>query len=219
MLFSTNDMKQKKKEIKIKICGILTPEDAVLVNTYRPDYAGMVLFYPRSKRNLLPEEAGRLLRGIRGPAPVAVMVEPSLEELRIAADLGFAYVQIHGGVEPDLLSEANRPVIRALNGDEMRTWELWAAHPKVFGFCLDANTPGSGKTADWALAAQVTREIQKTGKEVWLAGGMHAGNVAEALGIVTPDGVDVSSGVEYGDRPGKDPEKLSAFFRACGRMP
>jgi phosphoribosylanthranilate isomerase len=81
---------------------------------------------------------------------------------------------------------------------------------------LDSGTPqqpgGTGKVFDWQIAAGVIKFLQQTVRVV-VAGGLTPENVAEAIGILKPWGVDVASGVEA--RPGKkDPEKVRAFVKA-----
>lgn len=75
---------------------------------------------------------------------------------------------------------------------------------------FDAAEPGSGTTFDWNMLNTLPRD----GKLCMLAGGLNSDNVAKAILAVSPDGVDISSGVEYTDRPGKDPDKLHAFITA-----
>ncbi len=83
-------------------------------------------------------------------------------------------------------------------------------YPGAAGLLLDShskgNRGGSGKVFDWSLA-------QPVAKPVWLAGGLNADNVGQAIHIVRPFAVDVSSGVEA--RPGiKDADKVKAFIKA-----
>ena len=72
---------------------------------------------------------------------------------------------------------------------------------------FDAQEPGSGKTFDWKLVTDIPRDE----KLFLLAGGLHPDNVAEAIAAIHPDGVDVSSGVEFTDKPGKDAKKIKQF--------
>lgn len=74
---------------------------------------------------------------------------------------------------------------------------------------FDAAEPGSGKAFDWKMLAE-----KKRTKPWFLAGGLTAENTGKAISLIHPDVVDVSSGVEYTDRKGKDPEKIAAFVRA-----
>ena len=93
----------------------------------------------------------------------------------------------------------------------MDQYEIYHKCTGIAGYVFDAQTPGSGKAFDWSLVQQIPRDE----KLFILAGGLHPGNVAKAIQNMNPDVVDVSSGVEYDDRPGKDPEKVQAFVCAA----
>ena len=195
--------------MKLKICGLTKPEEAVLVAKAGADYAGIVMFFPKSKRNMEPEQATRILAALpKSVQSVAVVVSPTLEQVRIIEDLGFAMIQIHGTVEPQVVETLKIPFIRAFNGETFAEIESYGAMEKCIGFVFDAAEPGSGKTFDWSVLKQVPR----TDKLILLSGGLTTENVVKAMETVQPDGVDVSSGVEYTDgRPGKDPEKIASF--------
>ena len=81
--------------------------------------------------------------------------------------------------------------------------------PRICAHLFDAAEPGSGKAFDWKRLAEKKRK-----KPWFLAGGLTAENVGRAISLIHPDVVDVSSGVEYTDRKGKDPEKIAAFIQA-----
>ena len=84
-----------------------------------------------------------------------------------------------------------------------------AESPRICAYLFDAAEPGSGKAFDWKMLAE-----KKRTKPWFLAGGLTAENAGKAISLIHPDVVDVSSGVEYTDRKGKDPEKIAAFVRA-----
>ena len=68
--------------MKIKMCGITTPADVAAVNEVRPDYIGMVMYFPKSKRNVSAETARRLLEELRKDVKkVAVVVSPDAEQI------------------------------------------------------------------------------------------------------------------------------------------
>ena len=89
----------------------------------------------------------------------------------------------------------------------MDLYERYQKSEKIVGYVFDAQEPGSGKVFDWSLV----KTLPKDGKILILAGGLNPENVAKAIEYIHPDGVDVSSGVEYGDKNGKDPEKIKRF--------
>lgn len=196
------------KKTQIKICGLTTPEDIRYINETRPDFAGFVLFFEKSKRNLSPQQAKILTELLSEQIKkVAVVVAPTLEQIREIEKTGFDYIQIHGALPESILSEIRLPVLKAFNVRDMKDISFYQAHPKIKGYVFDALEPGSGRTFDWKTVS----ELPVDHKLFFLAGGLCAENVTDAINAVHPDAVDVSSGVEYDAKPGKDPEKIRAF--------
>ncbi len=195
--------------MKIKICGLTSPKEAEYLNKNHVDFAGLVVFYPKSKRNNTILQAKEIMARLH-PAiqKVAVVVSPLPEEIVQIEDAGFDYIQIHGNLSEELLSCIHLPIFKAFNVSDMVHYEFYRCCPKVAGYVFDAMEPGSGKTFDWNLVKKVPRDE----KLLLLAGGLCAENVADAIKALQPDGVDVSSGVEYGTMiKGKDPEKIDRF--------
>lgn len=82
---------------QIKICGLRTLEDAHLINEEKIEYAGVVIFYPKSKRNNTKETAKIIIDTLdKSVNKVAVCVSPTKGEIKIIEELGFDYIQIHG---------------------------------------------------------------------------------------------------------------------------
>lgn len=199
------------KNVKIKICGLTDPLEAEYLNRYHVDYAGMVLFYPKSKRNISIEKAGlikaKLDLGIRS---VAVTVSPDPDMIRAICRAGFDLIQIHGAMPESFPPDVSLPVFKAFNVDDLPMLGRYTGDERIEGFVMDAATPGSGRTFDWDLI----RGLDLNGRSLILAGGLNPSNIIEAADYVHPDVVDVSSGVEYDDRPGKDPQKIASFVQA-----
>lgn len=194
--------------MKIKICGLTTILETTYVNESQADFAGMVLFFPKSKRNITISQA-RILTEHLNPEiqKVAVVVSPTLSQIRTIEEAGFDYIQIHGELPLDLLEQIHLPVLKAFNVSDMNRYEEYRSFSQVAGYVWDAQEPGSGKVFDWNLAKSLPRD-----DKLWLlAGGLNPDNVASAIKALQPDGVDVSSGVEYDNAPGKDPEKIRRF--------
>lgn len=203
--------------MKIKICGLTRVEEAAYLNQCQVDFAGFVLFYPKSKRNITMEQAEKIAQALDFAVKrVAVVVSPSLQQIRQieASAARFDYIQVHGALSGELLEQFRLPVLRAFNVTDMGNYPFYHASDKVAGYVFDAAEPGSGKTFDWSLVKQVPRDE----KLFLLAGGLNPGNVREAAGVLCPDGVDVSSGVEYDDKPGKDLEKVKSFVQNAREM-
>ena len=198
--------------MKIKICGLTDPKEAEYVNQNQVDFIGMVLFFPKSKRNITLEQAVAIMECLDPRIQkTAVVVSPSLEQVRKIEETGFDYIQIHGQIPSGFSENCHLPVLKAFNIRDMRDFSRYSEDPVIAGYVFDAMEPGSGQVFDWSLVKDVPRDE----KLFFLAGGLKPENVAEAIRYLQPDGVDVSSGVEYGgERSGKDPQKIRKFASA-----
>ena len=197
----------------IKICGITSEEEIGYIAKAGINYAGFVLFFQKSKRNLSLERAENLVAKLpEDIASVAVMVSPTKEQVEAVVDAGFSAIQIHGKVEDSIITSCQIPVFKAFNVSDMDDFLHYEQMDEVVGFVMDAAVPGSGKTFDWDLL----QKLPSTEKQVLLAGGLNPDNVGEALAAGTGkiDGVDTSSGVERADGNGKSKERIEAFVRA-----
>ena len=199
--------------MKIKICGLTDPKEAEYVNQNHMDFIGMVLFFPKSKRNITLEQAVAIMDCLDPQIQkTAVVVSPSLEQVQQIEETGFDYIQIHGEIPSGFAENCHLPVLKAFNIRDMKDFPRYSEDPVIAGYVFDAMEPGSGQVFDWSLVKNVPRDE----KLFFLAGGLNPDNVAEAIRSVHPDGVDVSSGVEYGrERTGKDPEKVRKFVKAA----
>lgn len=200
---------------KIKICGLTSPAEARYLNENHVDFAGMVLFFPKSKRNISIEQAKEIMAALDASIKrVAVVVSPSIEQVRQIEAAGFDYVQIHGEIpETETEAEAAKaiPILKAFNVSDMDSYEKYHNDSRIAGYVFDAIEPGSGKTFDWKLVDNIPRDE----KLLLLAGGLNPDNVRMAIEAVHPDGVDVSSGVENDNgAAGKNPEKIHDFVAA-----
>ena len=206
---------------KIKICG-LTDSSEVSYLADSVDYAGIVMFFEKSKRNNTPETAVPVLAAIKELAKdgihiktVAVVVSPDVEQVKLIEALGFDIIQIHGELKPEVLENIKIPIFRAYNLESESDIEELANEPKIYGILFDGKVPGSGNTFDWSML----KAFDRKDKLLILAGGLDETNIADAIREVSPDIVDVSSGVEYKDakttgQKGKDPERIKAFIAA-----
>ncbi|HSD22007.1 MAG TPA: phosphoribosylanthranilate isomerase [Anaeromyxobacter sp.] len=198
--------------MNVKICGITRLEDALAAVRHGADALGFN-FWPGSKRYVAPADAARIVGKLPpGVLAFGVFVNASREELlaSIAAS-GVGVAQLHGDEPPGLCALLPVPVVKAIRVDGPGALAAMAAYD-VSAFLLDAPGPGfggSGRTLDWALAAEAARAAR-----VYLAGGLTPENVGEAVRRVRPFGVDVASGVEL--LPGvKDEEKMQRFIQAA----
>lgn len=198
--------------VKVKICGVTRPEDALAAVRLGADALGFN-FWPRSKRYLPPAEARAIVRGLPSlVTAVGLFVDPTVDEVRrAAAASGVALAQLHGDETPELCLAMPLPVLKAIRVADRSSLAQLASY-EVRGFVLDAPSEGyggSGKVIDWSLVAEVAREMP-----IVLAGGLTPENVAEAVRTVRPCAVDVASGVE--SAPGvKDEDKMRRFIEAA----
>lgn len=196
---------------KIKICGLTAPKEAVYLNKHQVDYAGFVLFFPKSKRNLTIEQAKEIMRALDTTIQkVAVVVSPTLEQVLEIERANFDIIQIHGTLQDDVLEAVSIPIFKAFNITDMAHFPTYQKCEKIKGYVFDAQEPGSGKTFDWKLVETIPRDH----KLLLLAGGLNPDNVSQAISALQPDGVDVSSGVEFSDKQGKDAVKIEQFVTA-----
>ncbi|HKG94131.1 MAG TPA: phosphoribosylanthranilate isomerase [Gemmatimonadaceae bacterium] len=206
---------------EIKFCGMTRAEDARLAGELGASYVG-VIFAPSPRRRTL-EQAREILAAAAPPVrAVGVFGEATADEVASAADaLGLDCVQLHA--DPD--ERAVRAVRRVYGG------EVWAALRcagrtlpesaeallgEADAVVLDARAPGqlggTGVRLEWAAIAEELSRFPRRAKLV-LAGGLTPDNVAAAAAAMSPDVVDVSSGVE--SSPGiKDHARMRAFADA-----
>lgn len=201
--------------MKIKICGLICERDASYINDNDIDYAGVVIFYPKSKRNVTIDKAKSIIESIDKAKTVAVVVSPSVEQVIEIENAGFDYIQIHGELSEDILNKTNIPIFKAFNVNDMDKYDVYNKCSRIKAYVFDAQEPGSGKTFSW----NILNDIEKSDKMFVLAGGLSIENVSKAIEYVKPDCVDISTGVEFDDgTPGKNPEKIRLFteeVRGC----
>ena len=196
---------------KVKVCGITRAEDAELAADLGASAVGFV-FWPGSPRHVAPAVAAGIVRVLPADvAPVGVFVDPTRDEVRaVAARVGLAAVQLHGDEPATLCDGMPYRVMKVVAVDGEATSRRVDQVPSAVTVLLDAHDPvrrgGTGRTVDWTLAAAIAAR-----RRIFLAGGLRPENVDQALRVVRPYGIDVSSGVEA--EPGrKDPARLRAFF-------
>ena len=208
--------------VLIKICGLKTPEALDVALAAGADLVGFV-FFPASPRHVSFEIAHALGERVRGRVQkVALSVDASDEELAASIEaLRPDLLQLHGKEAPDRVAAVRKrfglPVMKALPIAERADLSPIRLYNKVADHLIfdaratgEATRPGGlGKSFDWRLLDALAVNVP-----FMLSGGLHAGNVAEALRITAAPGVDVSSGVERA--PGeKDPDKIRAFVAAA----
>ena len=193
---------------RIKFCGLTREEDIAAANELKPDYIGFV-FWEKSKRYVTREQA-RKLKAQLDPAieAVGVFVDSDINVVKALLDDGILDIaQLHGNEDENyietLQEETGKSVIKAFkirSEDDAKTAEQSPADLVL----LDSGM-GTGKTFDWGLLKGVKRPYL-------LAGGLGVDNAAEAVKMLHPYALDVSSGIET--EGVKDKNKMAAFMAA-----
>jgi len=207
--------------VRIKICGVTTPDDARFAAESGADAVGLN-FYPQSSRYVTPTQAAAIVRALPPfTAPVGVFVGmPLRQATAIAFQLGLRAVQTYDDQPPadDPFPFAHIPAFRVKDAaglDHVRRF-IEAAMQRGRGpaaILIDSHVAGqiggTGQVAPWDILRSFDPGIP-----LILAGGLTPENVAEAIALVRPWGIDVASGVE--SSPGrKDSDRVMRFIRAA----
>ncbi|MBA7564170.1 N-(5'-phosphoribosyl)anthranilate isomerase [subsurface metagenome] len=210
---------------RVKICGIREEVHALAAIKAGADFIGFV-FAP-TRRQVSPAKAREIVDAVKKRSSaiktVGVFVDtPASEVNRLADFCRLDWVQLSGNESREYCRQIARPIIKAIRiGQQLRkeinaelTAGLKTLPPQRFIILLDSQVEGkyggTGITFNWRLAQQVVREFP-----VIIAGGLNPQNVAQAIEIAAPWGVDVSSGIETGGI--KDVAKIKAFIEAVRR--
>lgn len=209
---------------QVKICGITSLTDAQAAADAGADAIGLN-FYAESSRFVQQETAQEICQQLPQLTKVAVFVNESVTTMaQLAQQIGFDTIQLHGDEPPETIAElSNFNVIRAFRCQEpdlqmvQQYWhqcEQLAALPKAI--LLDAYAPGqyggTGQSLDWHQLQPLPTSLE--GVPWLLAGGLTPTNVAEAIQLAQPHGVDTAGGVEI--QPGqKDPLQIAQFVQAA----
>lgn len=196
---------------RIKLCGITELDTMDAVNELKPEYIGFV-FAKKSKRFLTPETAGELKKRLApGIQAVGVFVDAPMEQVADLLNKGVIDIaQLHGREDEAYIQRlrclTDKPIIKAfvISGRE----DIVSIQECSADYVLVDSGAGSGKAFDWSLTKEIRRPF-------FLAGGLDAENVGEAVRQIHPYAVDVSSGIETEGR--KDKEKMTAFVAAVRR--
>lgn len=197
--------------VRVKICGVMSPEIAAVAAEAGADAIGLV-FAP-SRRRVSIEHASAIV-GALPPfvAAVGVFVDSPADEVEaIARGLPLDGVQLHGDEPPEMcawLQHQGIRVIKAVPVADRVDEALLSRYRKASAVMLDTKVDGlaggSGRSFDWEVARGTSGRFP-----IVLSGGLTPDNVGRALDIVRPYGVDVSSGVETDGH--KDPAKIRMF--------
>ena len=196
-------------DCKIKICGLMRDYDALICNTYMPDYVGLV-FWDKSRRYVNKEQAAGI-RAILNPAipTVGVFLDAPVREVaELVREHIITVVQLHGKEDDDYIRELRKlcsvPVIKAFRLGEAGEDIFERINQSIADMVVVESGAGSGVTFDWEALKKIKREY-------FLAGGLSPDNVKEAM-KTGAFALDVSSGVETDGR--KDADKVRRMIQA-----
>jgi phosphoribosylanthranilate isomerase len=205
-------------KVQVKICGITSVADALASVDAGANMLGFN-FYPQSPRQISEMQAAK----IRPQVPKRVKVvgifvnRLPADVITLRQSVGLDLVQLHGDESPEVIAELVRtaPVIKAFRLETDFPLDILQEYPGVFAYLFDGANRGqyggTGRTTDWDVARRAAQSHR-----VILAGGLKVENVAAAVRIVRPYGIDVASGVET--KPGKkDPGLVREFIQEVRR--
>ncbi|HTH67566.1 MAG TPA: phosphoribosylanthranilate isomerase [Rhodanobacter sp.] len=198
---------------RIKCCGMTRVGDALLAARLGADAIGLV-FTARSKRQVTLAQAHEIVAALPPfVAIVALFMDDEASLVRQVLDeVRPTLLQFHGDESDGWCAQFGHPFLKAIAmGEGAAALPRLRDYPHATGLLLDGHAAGeaggSGKAFDWSLLPGGLAQ------PLILAGGLHAGNVGDAVRTARPWAVDVASGVE--SAPGiKDPARLEAFIRA-----
>lgn len=221
---------------RIKICGLSRPEDIEYVNAAKPDYAGFVIDYPKSRRSITPDQLRELVKALDDDIiPVGVFVDAGEE---LAADLYNSGVikimQLHGNEDDEYIARLRKRIgagdstnadtctgtggdgddVRIIKAFKVNTPEdLEKAQSSTADMVLLDQGKGEGRSFDWSIVRENRDKLQRP---FFLAGGLDTGNLADAVELMHPWAVDMSSSLET-DKV-KDREKIDEIMKVIGDL-
>ncbi len=195
----------------IKICGLFRPEDIFYVNEALPDYAGFIINFEKSHRNVSPDTVvtlkSLLLPDIKS---VGVFVDEDISSICRLYDTGaLDVIQLHGHESNIYINELRKLIPKAI------IWKAFKIRRESdIMYCMKSdadmilldNGCGTGDTFNWKLTKNITRPYI-------LAGGLTPKNIPDAIKKLKPWGIDISSGVETNKL--KDKKKIISAVAAA----
>ncbi|MBQ5376465.1 MAG: phosphoribosylanthranilate isomerase, partial [Lachnospiraceae bacterium] len=194
------------KPCKVKICGIHLPEEIHIINSLEPDYIGFVL--APSKRQVTVEQARSLSKKVKPtiqkvgvfinpkiPEAASLLIEGVIDIIQLHGQEDLAYIHDLKSYVEENIGPLQYPwILKALRIEQASDVDKAADFVKQVDkncvrLLLDGKSPGSGQSFDWQL-------LKGFPEEYLLAGGLNPENVGDALHLLDPMGIDVSSGVE-----------------------
>lgn len=171
--------------------------------------------FAESKRQISLEQAKQIACQLSGIGKVGIFVNAPLGEVQqVARECKLDYVQLHGNEPPEYCRLVGYPVIKAFTYNSGFSSAVFSGYQTAWTLldsCSAGRQGGTGIIFDWRQASELLAGHPK--RPIIVAGGLTPENVAEAIDILQPDGVDVSGGVETNGQ--KDIEKIQRFITAA----
>ncbi len=204
--------------MKVKFCGLTNKEDALNAVALNAHALGFI-FYKDSPRYIPPEKVLEIMLDIPPFIhSVGVFVNASFDMINeITTMCKLSLIQLHGDETPEFCSKFSLPVIKAISvKDEADISRISLYKGIVSGILLDTKVEniygGSGKSFDWGLAISA----KEYDVPLILSGGINQQNIEKAIKMVSPYGIDISSGIEK--EPGiKDYNKMKALLQSINQ--
>lgn len=209
---------------RVKVCGLRDAETLRAMDGLAIDEIGFI--FATSRRQVTPQQAGELIRQtskLRNerdvpPRTVGVFVNPTLAELReVLAEAPLDVIQLHGQETPELCREVRdllgREVWKVLSVGQEKEDVAGRLAPyvdSVDALLIDTAGGGTGRTFHWELIPDYAEVAHRHQLPLYVAGGLHPGNIQELIRSYAPTGIDVSSGVETNGV--KDIELIKQFI-------
>lgn len=201
--------------MKVKICGIQNPEQAINVGKMRADAIGILVGFGKdlAPNDISMEQARAVVEAAHGlPNPIDTFmlthaVDPE-RNILFASDVQPSHVQLTGDVTPEGVKQIKQAlpdlniikVISIMGPEAIQRAKEYDETGALNALLLDSRVGnmrgGTGRTHDWSISREIARSSHLP---VWLAGGLRVTNLRDAMSIVDPDGVDVETGVQNPD--------------------
>ncbi|EKN65827.1 N-(5'-phosphoribosyl)anthranilate isomerase [Neobacillus bataviensis LMG 21833] len=201
--------------MNVKICGITDVETALATAGYGADAIGFV--FAESKRRVSIEKAKEIVASLPiDVCKVGVFVNETREEIeRITSVVGLTHIQLHGDEPASFCESLSLPVIKSISfqgNDGLAESVQFPGEYILLDSPKEKYRGGNGTAFEWN---EVNTALLSE-KKVILAGGLHVNNVEQAINIIKPDMVDVSSGVE--SEGVKDLVKIKEFIEKVKKL-
>jgi phosphoribosylanthranilate isomerase len=196
-------------DTRVKICGIMSQDSIEVLNQMKPEYVGFV--FAKSKRKVSMEQAAEIAKLLSPDIQtVGVFVNEAVEKVdEIRRTVGLDVVQLHGNESPEYLERLGGRLWKALPGSKDSSEKIadyrGLAEMILLDAMTDKNPGGNNMTLDWVSIGELVSVDRLV-----LAGGLNRNNVRQAIDVLHPAVVDVSSGVETDGK--KDNKKIIQFI-------